>query len=125
MPLHEVALVDDEIVARQPNLTRAIVVCADLAGMEEKEAAVAAGIDPATWSKVKNGQAHFPHQRIRAYQQRCRNWLPLQWMANDAGFRLVRLETMLERQLREANDALAKERERSAMLADLLQGRAR
>lgn len=117
-------MIDDEIVAKQPTLTRALVVCADLGGMEDKEAAAAAGIDPATWSKVKSAQANFPHARFRLYQQRCKNWLPLQWMARDAGFRLERLETVLERDLRETKDQLVEERKKSAVLLAALQGRA-
>lgn len=123
LQLHEVALIDDKVVEAQPTLTRALVVAADLGGMEDKEAAAAAGIDPATWSKIKSGQANFPHLKFRTYQQRCQNWLPLQWMARDAGFGLVRLETTLERQLRQAQEQLAEEKRTNAVLMKALQGR--
>ena len=124
LALHNVAQVDDEIVSRQPSVTRALVVCADLAGLEEKQAASMVGIDASTWSKVKNGQAHFPHERFISYQRRCGNWLPLQWLARDAGFRLERLETILERQLRETQEALAKSEEKRKYAESLLTGRA-
>lgn len=125
LALHNVALVDDAVITRQPTLTRALIVCADLAGMEEKQAADACELDPSTWSKVKNGSAHFPHSRLTSYQQRCGNWLPLQWLARDAGFRLERLETVLERQLRETQEALAKSEEKRLYAESLLTGRAR
>ena len=123
LPLHEVALVDDEIISRQPSFTRALVVCADLAGWEEKQAADAAGIDPSTWSKLKNGTAHFPHERLSTYQRRCGNWLPLQWLARDAGFGLVRLETVLERELRVTKEKLAASEEKRLYAESLLTGR--
>lgn len=121
--LHNVAMVDDQIITRQSSLTRAIVVCADIGGMEDKQAADAAGLDPATWSKIKSGQANFPHSRITQYQQRCGNWLPLQWQARDAGFGLVRLETTLERQLREEREARIRAEEKLAYAESLLTGK--
>lgn len=123
LPLHEVALVDVEVVQRQPSLTRAIVVCGDLAGFEDKEAADAAGVDPATWSRIKNGQVNFPQARLTLYQRRCKNWLPLQWQARDAGFGLIRLESVLERQLRETQEELARERGMRQNAERLLMGR--
>lgn len=119
-----VALIADDVVARQPSLTRAIVVCADIAGFEDKRAAAAAGVDPATWSKIKSGLAHFPQENWRKYQAKCGNWLPLQWAARDAGFGLVALETELERQLRVKSEALANVEAENKLLKGLLVGRA-
>jgi hypothetical protein len=119
-----VALIDDDVVARQPSLTRAIVVCADIAGFEDKRAAAAAGVDPATWSKIKSGLANFPQENWRKYQAKCGNWLPLQWQARDAGFGLVALETELERQLRTEREAKAHLQAENALLKGLLVGRA-
>lgn len=107
-------MADEDIVSRQPTFPKAIVTCADMAGMEDKEAADACGLDPATWSKVKSGQANFPPVRLRNYQQRCGYWLPLQWLARECGFGLVRLESSLEREnriLREERDAERAKRE--------------
>jgi len=113
-------MVDEGIVARQPSLQRAIVTTADMAGMEDKQAADACGLDPATWSKVKSGQANFPPTKLRNYQQRCGLWLPLQWLARDCGFGIVKLESALEREnrlLREERDA---EREKRIYAESLL-----
>lgn len=125
LALHEVSLVDAEVIERQHTLTRAIVVCGDLAGFEDKQAADAAGLDAATWSRFKSGQTNFPHSRFTHYQQVCQNWLPLQWLARDAGFRLERLETVLERQLREERDRRIKAEDENKLLRDLVQGRAK
>ena len=119
-----VSLIDDDVVGRQPSLTRAIVVCADIAGFEDKRAASAAGVDPATWSKIKTGQANFPHETFRKYQTKCGNWLPLQWLARDAGFGLTPLESELERQLRIEREARAKVEAENVMLRNLVVGRA-
>lgn len=119
-----VALIDDEVVARQPSLTRAIVVCADMAGFEDKRAASAAGVDPATWSKIKSGGANFPQETLKKYQIKCGNWLPLQWTARDCGFSLTHLETELERQLRVEREARAKVEAENVTLKNLLLGRA-
>jgi len=119
-----VALIADDVVARQPSLTRAIVVCADIAGFEDKRAAAAAGVDPATWSKIKSGLAHFPQENFRKFQVKCGNWLPYQWAARDAGFGLVPLETELERQLRVEREARANVEAENKLLKGLLVGTA-
>lgn len=124
LPLHRVVQIEDDIVMRQPNITRAIVVCADMAGLEDKQAASAAGLDPASWSKVKSGQAYFPQTRYTGFQQRCGNWLPLQWMARDAGFKLVRLESEMERQARTNLERAEKAEAENALLRNLIQGKA-
>lgn len=118
------ALIDDEVVGRQPSFTRAIVVCADIAGFEDKVAANAAGVDPATWSKIKSGQANFPQEGFRRFQQKCGNWLPLQWINRDCGFGLTPLETELEKQLRAEREGRATAEAENKLLRNLLVGRA-
>lgn len=118
------SLMDEHVVVRQPSLTRAIVVCADIAGFEDKKAASAAGVDPATWSRIKTGQANFPQENYRTFQTKCGNYLPLQWLARECGFELVHLESELERQLRIANDERAKIEAENKLLRSLLVGRA-
>lgn len=125
LALHNVALVADEIVTRQPTIIKAIITCADIAGLEEKQAADACGLDPATWSRFKKGQTHFPQSRLIAFQQRCGNWLPLQWLAGDAGFNLEPRESRLERQLREERDLRERVEAENKLLRDLVQGRAK
>lgn len=117
------ALIDDDVVGRQSSFTRAIVVCADIAGFEDKVAASAAGVDPATWSKIKSGQANFPQEYFRRFQQKCGNWLPLQWIARDCGFDVTPLETELEKQLRSEREARAAAEAENKLLRSLLVGK--
>lgn len=123
LELQMASLMDEHVVVRQPSLTRALIVCADIAGFEDKKAASAAGVDPATWSRIKTGQANFPHENYRTFQQKCGNYLPLQWLARECGFELVHLETELERQLRIEREARVRVEMENQMLRDLLVGR--
>jgi len=119
-----VALIEPDVVARQKSFTRALIVCADMAGFEDKRAAQAAGVDSATWSRIKTGNANFPQETLRSFQVKCGNWLPLQWIAMDCGYGLVPLETELERQLRNEREEKAHLQAENALLKGLLVGRA-
>lgn len=124
LELQMASLMDEHVVVRQPSLTRAIVVCADIAGFEDKKAASAAGVDPATWSRIKTGQANFPQENYRTFQTKCGNYLPLQWLARDCGFDLVHMESELERQLRVEREARTAIEAENKLLRGLLVGRA-
>lgn len=124
LELQMASLMDEHVIVRQPSLTRAIIVCADIAGLEDKRAASAAGVDPATWSRIKTGQANFPHENYRTFQMKCGNYLPLQWLARDCGFELVHLESELERQLRVEREERVKIDAENKLLRSLLVGRA-
>lgn len=116
---------DESIITRPKDLLRAFVICADLGGLEEKQAAAGAGMDPGSWSQFKNGERGIKPLSLNSFLDQCGNELPLAYWAFTRGYVLTPMESELERRLRLSNEALVKEKERSALLADLLQGRAR
>lgn len=67
-----VALIEPDVVARQKSLTRALIVCADMAGFEDKRAAQAAGVDSATWSRIKTGGREFPPRNPAVFSDEMR-----------------------------------------------------
>lgn len=127
MPLalpHAMQVIDIETVRRQPSMTKAIVTCVDLGGFSnEKDFCRTVGIDPATWSRIKSGDAHFPHESFGALFDACDNELPLLWLADRRGYVLTPKETELERQLRLEREARAKVEAERDLLRGLLIGR--
>jgi len=117
--------VDIESVRRQPSMTKAIVLCADLAGYEnDKDFCRHVDLDPTVWARIQSGERQFPHDGFERLFDACGNEAPLIWLADRRGYVLTPKESELEKRLRaerEANDKLAAE---NKLLRDLLQGRA-
>lgn len=124
LPLkYDMQTVDAALVARQPDMTGAILLGQQIAGLEDKEVADALTMDKAQWSRIKSAQAHFPHDRLMRFMDVCANEVPLLWLANRRGYELTPLQTEMERQLaheREEKERLASE---NALLRNLLIGR--
>ena len=115
---------DMEAVRRQPTMTRAIVLCADLAGFaSEKDFCRQLEIDPAVWARIKGGDANFPHDRFEELFSLCGNDAPLFWLADRRGFVLSPKESELERRLRGERQAREEAEKKVALLTDILKGR--
>lgn len=117
--------VDIEAVRRQPSMTKALILCADLAGFEnDKDLCRVIGMDPAIWSRIKTGQAHFPQDKYVDLMIQARNDVPLIWLADRRGFVLTPKESELERRLRTEKEGRLRAEEKVAMLTEILQGKA-
>ena len=95
-------------------------------GLKESAIAVDADIDPSTLSKVKQGTARPSEDHLNRMMDATGSeaWL-IYWVLK-RGYdprSLRKLETETERQLREAREALAREREKTSLLTELLQGK--
>lgn len=117
----EMIEVDPAVIRAQPSMTTAIVLCQTLAGLEDKELCGDRGIvkHPEQWSRIKNGSAAFPHDKLECYFDRCRNEAPLFWLAWRRGYGLHHLESEIERQLRIEREGRLKAEERLAYLEGL------
>src|SRR4051812_25149054 len=93
--------VDIAAIRRQPSMTKAIVLCADLAGfVNDKDLCRALDIDTAVWARIKTSGAHFPHEKLNDLMDQAGNEVPLIWLADKRGYSLTPLETELQKQLR-------------------------
>lgn len=117
--------VDLEAVRRQPSMTRALMLCSDLGGFEnDKDFCRHLDLDPSVWTRIKSGDANFPHDRYETLFDACGNETPLIWLADRRGYLLTPKESELERRLRlekERADGLAKE---NGLLKGLITGKA-
>jgi hypothetical protein len=113
--------VDLDEVRRQPSMTRAIVLCATLAGLQnEKDQARALGIDATTWSMVTTGKRAFPHDKYETMFDEFGNDVPLVWLADRRGYVLTPKESELERRLRLERERAEKAEAENALLRGLI-----
>lgn len=117
--------VSPEVVQAQPSFRAALRLAANASGLEEKEIYVPLKIDPGHWTRIMNGDANFPDDKLEQFMDLVENEIPLEWLAFRRGKGLVMLESEAARQLRlekEHNERLENE---NKLLRDLVQGRAR
>lgn len=101
-----------EIVHAQPSFRAAIRLAANVSGLEEKEIYLPLKIDAGHWTRMMNGEANFPDDKVERFMDLVGNDIPLEWLAFRRGMRLVMLESEAERLLRqerEKNHELTKE----------------
>lgn len=114
----------DEVIRAQPTLTAAIRLAANACGLDEKEIYMPLKIDASHWTRILNGQAHFPTDKLDEFCEIVGNEIPLAWWAWKRGRGLHMLETEAQRLLRlerEENDRLERE---NKLLRELVQGKA-
>lgn len=99
--------VDVSVVAMQRSMTAAILLCVQASGLTDGEISSDLEIDPATWSRTKNGQANFPPDKLEHLMERCGNHVPLQYLAMRSEFELRPLRSALEVQLDDLRAQLA------------------
>lgn len=108
----EMIELDPAVIAAQPSMTAAIMLCQNVSGLEDKQLVGPKGIvkHAEQWSRIKNGSQAFPHDQYEKLFDACRNEAPLMWMNMRRGYGVIPLETELERQLRLTQEQLAEER---------------
>ena len=117
--------VDPALVRRQSSMLGAIQLCLQAAGIADKEAHIALGIDAGHWSRILRGDAHFPLHLLGPVMDMAGNEAPLEWLAHSRGYELQPLESALERQVREEQERNAALDAENKVLRGLLMGRAR
>ena len=123
------AEVDPVLIARQPTMTKALVLCQTLSGLDDKAFVGEHGVvkDAAQWSRIMgSGQHNFPQEKLNLFMDKARNEVPLLWLLHSRGYdirKLSKLETETERELRITREALAREREKNKVLVEAMHGR--
>lgn len=113
--------VDIEAVRRQPSMTKAIVLCADLAGfVNDKDLCRSLEIDPAVWARIKTNQACFPQEKLMDLMDQAGNEVPLIWLADRRGYALQPLESELEKRLRLERERAERLESENALLRGLI-----
>lgn len=112
------------VIHSQKDELHALNLAISVSGLDNHEIAAALGIDASQFTKIKDGAAHFPIRRLLKFCETVQNDILIEYLAYRRGYALVMLESETQRQLREAQEALAKEKERTRLLTEVLQGTA-
>jgi hypothetical protein len=105
-------------IAREATLGGAISLCAKAAGLAPKEVQDALRADKAQFSRWTDDKEGITWSKLAALMDVCGNDAPLFWMLDARGYdlhSLRRKETEIEKELRVAREALARERAERAV----------
>lgn len=94
-----------DLVQRCRHRLDAIRLCVQLSTLTNSHIAEALGIDKGHWSRIMQGQAHFPDTRTIELMDLCGNFAPVQWEAWATGHDLV--ERSKDQRIRELESQLA------------------
>ncbi len=114
---------DDTVIRSPKNLLRAFIVAAELGGLDDQQAAAAAGMDPSTWSQFKSGSRGIKPLELGGYMDQCANELPLAYWAFSRGYVLTPRESELEKRLRLEQEARAKVEAENKVLREVIGAR--
>lgn len=115
----------DEVVIQRPkDILRAFVLQAELGGLDDQQAAAAAGMDPSSWSQFKTGTRGIKPLELKSFDEQCGNQLVLSYWAWTSGFTLTPRETELQRRLRLKDEENAKLKDENRLLREIAVGKA-
>lgn len=111
---------DESIIQQPKDLLRAFVIAADLGGLDDSQAAAAAGMDPSTWSQFKNGKRGIKPLDCNKYLDQVGNELPLASWAYSRGYWLTPLQSELEKRLALERNEHEKTRQENKVLREVI-----
>lgn len=115
--------VPDDVVRKQPSMSAAINLSLSAAGMEPKEAYIPLDIDKGVWSRIMNGQAHFPHEKFTTLEDITGNDIPLRWLALRKNREVKPMKSALEEMVETLKTENAELRKENDLLRGLITGR--
>lgn len=99
--------VERRLLEQCETLLQAIHLCIHLSRYKHYAIAEKLGIDRGHWTRMMQGQAHFPTNKIPDLMRLCGNYAPLQWLAQATGQEIaVDLKELRKQQLRRELDEL-------------------
>ena len=77
--------VEHKLLAQCETLLQAIHLCVHLSSLPHWVVCEKLGVDRGHWTRIMQGQAHFPTNKLAMLMEVCRNYAPLQWLAKATG----------------------------------------
>lgn len=90
--------VEMKLLGQCETLLQAIHLCVHLSRLPHYAVAEKLGVDRGHWTRMMQGQAHFPTNKIADLMQLCGNYAPLQWLAKATGQEIAIDQRELRRQ---------------------------
>jgi hypothetical protein len=99
--------VDEALLRTCNTLLDAVHLCIHLSHVKHYALAEALGVDRGHWTRMMQGQAHFPTNKLGLLMEKCGNYAPMQFLAREAGFELFEdAKAKRREELRRELDAL-------------------
>ena len=115
--------VDIELVRRQPTFSKSISLCAELAGFEyDSQIYQELEIDAGHWTRIMNGSANFPENKLNKLMDVCGNEAPLMWLSDYRGYELKRKLSAVEAELLETKQRADEGERKIAILMEVING---
>lgn len=111
------------LVTRQASLCKAVALCVQVSGLDDKEVYLTLGIDAGHWTRIMKGDAHFPLNKLNELMDLCGNEAPLTWLAHSRGYGLVLLKSESERRAEDAERRAEDAEEKLRFLTKIMQGK--
>ena len=101
---------DASLLRTCDNLLDAIHLCIHMSRLPHYAIAQRLGVDKGHWTRMMQGQAHFPTNKLKMLMEMCGNYAPMQWLAASTGFELfedakAKRREELQRELAELENA--------------------
>jgi hypothetical protein len=119
--LKDLKQVPMEMIASQESFLDALILCKSLSGLSDKILADKLDVDPAQWSRIWSGSAHFPCNKLKLFMGLCGNIVPLTWMALQCGFKIEPLKSVLEVENDNLRAELDEERKKMQVITEFVQ----
>ena len=122
----EMQKVDHSAIAAQPTMTKALQLCQNLSGLDDKMFYGTKGVvtSQAQWSRILgSGQHNFPQDNLNLFMDIAGNEAPMLWLLHSRGYDLNSLrkrETETEQRLRLANERIAQLEAEARIKADFV-----
>lgn len=112
-----------DLIYKQPSFGKAIALCVQVSGLDDKEVYLPLDIDAGHWSRIMKGDAHFPVNKLGDLMDICGNEAPLIWWAHSRGYGLIVLKSEAEKRADDLERQLLEERLKNRVLVDALHGK--
>ena len=81
--------VDPDVIDHCQNALDSVRLCVHLSNFSHERICDALGIDRGHWSRIMQGRAHFPTNKLVDLQRLCGNTAPTQYLAAQFGWQLA------------------------------------
>ncbi len=123
----EMQPVEIDAIARQSSMSKALVLCQTLSGLDDKQFIGSKGIveGQAQWSRIMGpaGQHNFPQDKLNLFMDIAGNEAPMLWLLHSRGYDLNSLrkrETETELKLRKAEERIKQLEHEARIKADFV-----
>lgn len=80
--------VESALLTTCSSLLDAVHLCIHLSRLPHYHIAEKLGVDKGHWTRMMQGRAHFPTNKLTELMRVCGNYAPMQWLSQAMGFEL-------------------------------------